>query len=52
MNVIMAESNVTWPKKTCDYPIGQIDVKCRKMYPRLVFGVVGAFAWVFGIFKV
>ena len=48
----MTETNQKPDQKTYDYLISQIDAKCKKMYPRLVFGVVGAFAWVFGIFKV
>ena len=41
---IMVESNVKWPKKTFFYLNGLDGGECRKMYPRLVFGVVGGTA--------
>ena len=41
---VLVESNVKWPKKTFFYLNGLDGGECRKMYPRLVFGVVGGTA--------
>ena len=40
----LVESNVKWPKITFFYLNGLDGGECRKMYPRLVFGVVGGTA--------